>query len=217
MTPNSEIQTEIVDATGFEPTKNYERQDYLAALARAANDLDTDDFDALSVDAQDWFNSAVKALNKKEELPEFPDVDENAEPEGEEEQTAEDADEEVEAEPQPPPKKVKAKKAKAQPEPEAEEEVEAEPEPPKKRAKPLLPANADRYGVTAGSKNHRAIQMFEDGCRMGDVTEKVGGTYYNLLGKLKKAGHKVEKSPNGITRLTHSDDVAAPKKVKAKK
>ena len=88
----SVIETELVEASGFEPTKNYARQDYLAALARVVNDMDEKDYDNLTVEAQDWFNAAVRALNKKQDLPEFADVaeDDDGEAESEESDTGSD-------------------------------------------------------------------------------------------------------------------------------
>src|SRR6478736_5488027 len=81
----SAIETELVKASDFEPSKKYERQDYLAALARRVNELEEDQYDELSIEAQDWFNAAVRSLNKKQDLPEFPDVEAAAEEPDEEE------------------------------------------------------------------------------------------------------------------------------------
>lgn len=231
----SEIQEELVKASGFEATKNYERQDYLGALLRAVNDIDEATFDDLSVDAQDWFNAAVKALNKKKDLPDFPDLeggeaatgngkdDGDSELAATEDGEAEGADPEVEADPEPAPaKKGKNKK------PVAVEEEEAEDPPAKaakakkpaaqpKRTPPVRTAEVDDYGVALNSKNHTAITYFEKGCRMIDVTEEIGGTYYNLLQKLTKAGHTVEKQANGIIKVRHKDGLTQAKKGKAKK
>jgi len=214
----SELQDELVKASGFEPTKNYDRQNWLAALARSVNELPEEDFDGLSVEAQDWFNEAVKALNKKKDVPDFPDAEpteeaaaDDAETETEEGDPSDDED--VAEEETPPPKKAaKGKKAKA--EPVEDEEAPA----PKKRApaakKPAAAVSgADEYGVTGG-KSQQAIKMLEKGCRMSDITEEVGGTYYNLIQRLTKDGHVVEKTGNGMLKLTHADKA---KKAKVKK
>lgn len=66
----------------------------------------------------------------------------------------------------------------------------------------------DRYGVTEGTKASLALKMFEKGCTMRDVVIEHGDTQYNILRKLAKEGHKVEKLENGVLRLTHKDDVA---------
>jgi hypothetical protein len=228
------IEQELVEATGFEPTKNYERQDYLAALARAVNDIEEADFDGLTVDAQDWFNAAVKALNKKQELPDFPDAETEAEveeaAEAEEEAEASIAEEEPEAEEKPKKKgasvKQGAKAAAADKKAKAEAPKKRKGQPPRKLDHPPIVHPApdtkledldfamDRFGIVKGSKNHSAAAMLEKGCRMADVTETIGGTYYNLLQRLTKQGHLVEKASNGELKLTHKDDV---KKVKGKK
>lgn len=239
----SALETELVEASAFEPTKNYERQDYLAALARALNEVDEDVFDELSVDAQDWFNAAVKAINKKQDIPDFPDAEEaeaddsegeaddntddeseddtadDSETDGDEaEETSKDEDEEA-----PPPKKTKkpAKagkpvKVKAKPVVDEDDDDEPEEKAAKKTPKrlPTPGENKNRYGITIGSQGHKAIVMLEEGSRMSAITEDVGGTYYNLLKKLTQDGHKIEKSPTGIIKLIHKDDI---KKVKGKK
>ena len=203
MPETSVIETELVEAAGFEPTRDYERQDYLAALARAVNEVEEATFDNLSVEAQDWFNSAVKALNKKQDLPEFPDADDEAE--------AEEETPEAEEEETPAPKAAKAKKGNAKAKPEEEKaEAEATSPAPKRRVAPRkIPhppvGELDHYGCNVNSKGHAALMMFETGCRMTDVTESVGGTYYNLLQKIVKHGHKLEKGANGFMKLTHKD------------
>src|SRR5258707_2352470 len=109
----SVIEQELVQASAFEPRRDYERQDYLAALARAINEVAEEDFDALSVEAQDWFNDAVRALNKKQLLPEFPDgafLEERGESDDELIDEAEGSIEEVEVGPEPEEKPAKAKK-----------------------------------------------------------------------------------------------------------
>lgn len=220
----TEVQKELVEAAGFEPTKNYQRQDYLAALARAVNEIPEEDFDGLSVEAQDWFNAAVKALNKKQELPEFPDAEAEGNEAAEDNPTDDNLEDDTsdEAVEEAPPKKVaKGKKpAKAEP-PEGEVEDEAEEAPPKKtkgKAPRKLEHPAvgelDHFGINVNAKGHAAAAMLEKGCRMADVTASIGGTYYNLLGRLLKDGHKLEKAANGYLQLVHKDNV---KKGKGKK
>jgi len=84
----SAIEQELIEATGFTPRRNYpDRQDYLAAVARAVDQLEDVDFDGLSAEAADWFNAAARALSNKKTIVDFPD----AEPEAEaEEEPAED-------------------------------------------------------------------------------------------------------------------------------
>lgn len=187
----SKIENEIVELTNFEPPREYDdRQDYLAALAKEVNKLADIDFNTLSTEATEWFNDAVSAINNRKDLPEFPDVEEdegdNSEPESEK-----------------PVVKAKEKEAKRRP----------KGVPPRKLEHPKVDPQqgidnfeTDRYGVVKGSKNAAAIAMFEQGCRMSDVTASIGGTYYNLLERLRKQGHTVEKGANGMTKLSHKDD-----------
>jgi hypothetical protein len=210
----SELQKELVSASGFEPTKNYDRQNWLAALARQVNELPEVEFDALSVEAQDWFNEAVKALNKKKDVPDFEDAEETEAAADAEAEEGDPSDDEIPAEEETPPPKKAAKGKKAQTKPDEDEEAPA----PKKRVPaPKKPAaavsGADEYGVTGG-KSQQAIKMLEKGCRMSDITEEVGGTYYNLIQRLTKDGHVVEKTGNGMLKLTHADKA---KKAKVKK
>jgi hypothetical protein len=45
---------------------------------------------------------------------------------------------------------------------------------------------------------------------MADVTEAIGGSYYNALAKAVKRGHTLEKATNGMLKLTCME--ATPKK-----
>ncbi len=259
MTP---IESELVETSGFKPGKKYQRQDYLAALTRAVNELDEVDFDGLSIEAQDWFNDAVRAINKKVDLPDFPDSngageadDEEAsdeEPEVEEASEAEPEPVEASAkrkrkptkpqpkkvvEPEPEPGEEDASQAGDEPDPEPEEPEADPPTPPTKAAsarrkkgqpprklphpeiidhrgkKPEeIEIEWDKYDHVKGTKVSAACVMFEQGCRMSDVTASIGGTYYNLLSDLTKAGHKVEKAANGMITLTHKDAKKAKKR-----
>lgn len=242
----SVIEKELVNVASFKARRDYERQDYLAALARAINEVGEDEFDGLSVEAQDWFNDAVRALNKKQELPDFPDVDDSSddneseasgdEAEAEAAGAAEDegvaaqgnsSDGDIQAVPA-----KRAKKAKGKATKKAEESFQpvvtkrGKGQPPRKLDHPpihhpdpdtpldQLDFAMDEFGIVKGTKNAAAAAMLAQGCRMADVTESIGGTYYNLLQRLVKQGHLLEKSANGILKLTHKDSI--PKK-KAKK
>lgn len=83
----SKIEKELVEATGVEPKKGEDRQDFLKRLANATADLATKAWDKLSSDAQDWYNDNADARNaakeKGKELPdfmEFKDAEEEAAP-----------------------------------------------------------------------------------------------------------------------------------------
>jgi len=88
----SEVETEIVKAASFKPTKIAlkDRQEYLASLVRSVDKMSEDDFDTLSDDAADWITSAIAAMNKKREIPDFIDDDD--------EETDDDTDIKAEAE-----------------------------------------------------------------------------------------------------------------------
>jgi hypothetical protein len=76
----------------------------------------------------------------------------------------------------------------------------------------------DKWGCMEGSKNARALAMFEKGATTREVKDAIGGTYYNILKKAEQQGHRLEKD-GSIIKLTHRDDLAkkAPAKVPAKK
>jgi len=80
----------------------------------------------------------------------------------------------------------------------------------------------DKWGCMEGSKNSQALLLFEKGATAAEVKQKLGGTYYNILGRCAAAGHKMEKEGH-IIKLTHKDELgkkatakAAPVKKKAK-
>lgn len=213
------VEQEIIETVGFEPRRNYkDRQDYLAALARSVDQAEDEDFDKLPKEAVDWFNAAVRAINKKEELPDFESEDENE---------LDEPAEETEEEPAPveeAPKARKGRKAVAA-EVAAEDEVEAAPArrrkgqaPVKKDHPPVKPPSEDEpielddFGIVKGTKNAAAAVMLVKGCRMADITESIGGTYYNLVQRFVKQGHKLEKGANGMLKVTHKDDVGKLKK-----
>lgn len=72
----------------------------------------------------------------------------------------------------------------------------------------------DKWGAIEGSKNSMALALFEKGATTKEVKEKLGGTYYNILGRAVKAGHVLEKE-GALMKLTHRDNVGAKKAPKA--
>jgi hypothetical protein len=239
------IEQELIKATEFNVNKVYKkRQDYLAALARAVDALDQDIFDEFSNEAAKWFEEAVNAINDKEELPDFEEETVSSETDDGSKfdpETGELEDEVEEVEEAPKQKKVSGKSAKtgapiksAELEADIDDDAEAEEQevlPAKKRAKGQPPKKLnyppiklraidgmtlDRYGTVSGSKNSIAISMLEKGCRMSDIKNSIGGTYYNLLQRLVKDGHYFEKSANGMMKIIHKDD-GAKKAAKAKR
>jgi hypothetical protein len=84
-----------------------------------------------------------------------------------------------------------------------------------------LTGEKDKFGVIAGTKSSEVLKMFERGAAMREVKKTIEGndTYYNLLGKMVTAGHKVEKLAGGVWKLTHKNELmkAPAKKPVAKK
>ena len=205
------IEQELIDATGFVPRRSFtDNQDYLAALARAINELSDIDFDGLSSEAADWFNKATRCINNKKDILPFPDgegVEETPAVETETEAPIDVA--EVEAEPnepigEPEPSATRDRK----PLPKAKSKVEKvdpiKDRKPPKVAKPRPEEIVmDKFGLVTGSKNHQAALMFERGCKMTDVTDALGGTYYNMLARLRRNGHILDKGKHGVVKITY--------------
>jgi len=215
----SAIEQEVIDATKFNGKRYKERQDYLAALVRAVDGMDEDDYDNLTDKAADWFTDAAKALNAKHTIPDFEDVPENAADEDDEEteqkrdddedekndSDEDDEDDEDEADEE----EVKtAKKSKAKPK-SGRKPVED----PGKRY-PKITGEKDRYGIIMGTKTHDAVLLYEKGASSKDILGALNGRYYNILRKLAEEGHKVEKLPEGVFKLTHKDDLKGAKRAK---
>lgn len=71
----------------------------------------------------------------------------------------------------------------------------------------------DKWGCMEGSKNARALNMFEKGATAKEVKDDLGGTYYNILKRVVQDGHTLEKD-GAIIKITHKDEKgkkAAPK------
>lgn len=74
----------------------------------------------------------------------------------------------------------------------------------------------DKWGCMIGSKNSLALAMFEKGATAKEIKAELGGTYYNILTKMVKRGHKLEREGH-LMKLTHADEVIANKPKKSKK
>ena len=205
------IERELIDATGYKPARKFaNRQDYLGSVLNAVLKLKDDEFDSLSDDAAAWANSAVEAKNSKaEELPDFDEIDPDAEPDGEPESEDETlAELEAEGEMEELAETVAPKaKPKKDPKPKKVEASDEE----------LPDVKMDKWGAMEGSKNALALGMFEKGATSKEIKDALGGTYYNILKRMAIKGHKIEKV-GAVIKLTHSDDVAkkaaTPKKKK---
>jgi ribosome maturation factor RimP len=72
---DSKIEKELLDVTDLSRKRGEARQDYISRLLLAVRDLSDKEWDGLSKEAQDWFNSAADAKNAKADtLPDFPDL-----------------------------------------------------------------------------------------------------------------------------------------------
>lgn len=235
------LEKELIKATKFKPPKGGfdDRQDELAALAKAAAKLADDDFDDLSTEAADWVNDAVKAVNVKEVIEEFPDdAGSTGEIDAEAARNAEADEDDAEQGSQ---AGTEGSNNDAEADAAAEMEAEAANEaneakttrrfkapkgkiPGKKPVTRLVgekqlqnvktryddvTGEKDRFGVIIGTKTHDAIKLYEKGTTSQEITEKVGGRHYNILRKLTEAGHLVERTADGIFTLTHKDDIGA--------
>lgn len=221
----SEIEVEIVKATKVKEASFKARQDYLAALVRGIDKLDNDKWDNLSDEAVAWHAAAVAQMDKKRQIEDFAnaefeettnddatgseDVDRSVQTESEsstdsavEIKPLEGEEQTEEVEEKKPPKQPKAKKVKGQPSP------DVKPGDVERYGK--ITGEKDRFGITVGTKTHDAVKMYAtpDGATLKQTGDKLGGRHYNILAKLAKDGHKVEKLPGGVWRVSHKDDKA---------
>lgn len=74
----SAIQKQLAAATEVEPSKRRDEtvtsQEYMKRLALAVGDLSDKEWEDLSTEAQDWYNSAADSIEAKKDIPEFPDL-----------------------------------------------------------------------------------------------------------------------------------------------
>lgn len=219
------VEAELVKVTKFKG-KYDDRQDYLAALLHAIDSkLSNDDYDNLSDEAVKWHHAAVKSHEAQEEIPDFEGeaetvdalpltdtrhpIQKNANRSEDEVLPSSDEDDEAEDTPD-------------TPENDASEEV-VKPKPVKKVVHPVgsskrpdytkITGEKDKWGVIKGTLTARALEMYEQGCTAKQLLDELGGRHYNVLKKMVKEGHKLEKSELGVWKLTHKDSLP-PKKEK---
>jgi hypothetical protein len=215
----SEIEGELVKAAKFNGKKYPGRQEYLAELLKAIdNKIKDDAYEKLSDGAVDWHQAAVKAFEGDIDIPDFPDAD----PEQEELPLEDDADAETsdaegtdtqdDGAAEPDEADGEAEEAKAP-------KAKSEKAPAKKAKGPkrsidysTLTGDKDRYGIIIGTKTHEVVKMYEKGATAAVIQDELGGRHYNILRKLIKDGHKVEKMGDGVWKLTHKDEVKSKKK-----
>jgi hypothetical protein len=89
---SSAIELEYANVYGTAQKKQETRQRFLSRIVEKVNKTTDDEWDQLTADAQRWFNTAVKAWDKSETVPDFPDADEEDGPEPDEASGEEDRD-----------------------------------------------------------------------------------------------------------------------------
>lgn len=211
------IESELITATGYKAQRKFSnRQDYLGSILNAVIKLSNDDFDNLTDDAANWANAAIEAKNAKSEI--LPDFDELGEGDENGDDTSDNVEGDVSSdsgddllqdeiiespdgilyeEPElvePPKKKAKVPAKKGPPKSEGVTPIDEE-------------VILDKWGCMEGSKNSQALAMFEKGATTKEVKAEIGGTYYNILGKLVLKGHRLEKE-GSLIRLVHRDEMA---------
>jgi preprotein translocase subunit YajC len=77
----SAIYSELSKAAGIKFKTGEDLQAYFIELLKGIASLKDPEWDALSVEAQDWYNAAAKAKNKKEPIVDFPDLEKEKEEE----------------------------------------------------------------------------------------------------------------------------------------
>lgn len=230
------IERELIKVTGYKLQRPFaNRQDYLGSILNAVMKLTDSDFDNLSNEAALWANAAVEAKNsKEEELPDFDEAPDEVEAEEASEEASDDDDAEVdeddtdhdpetgeviepddeeggdESEEEAPTARKSYKR------PPKEKKTEKVIKPITKKFPGTEDVVLDKWGCMGGSKNSQALAMFEKGATTKEVKDKIGGTYYNILGKAVQNGHKMEKE-GSLIKLTHKNDLGSKKPVKKKK
>src|SRR5574343_364434 len=71
----SAIKKQLVELTEVAAKRGEDEQDHLKRLVRRVAYLSDKDWDSLSPEAQAWYNDAASALNKKKDIPGFPDAE----------------------------------------------------------------------------------------------------------------------------------------------
>lgn len=75
----SKIEKQLSEATTLTKKRGESADDFATRLVRAISELDDAGWEALSPEAQNWFNEAADAVNKKQAPPAFPDAEPAAE------------------------------------------------------------------------------------------------------------------------------------------
>ena len=218
MTTFQETLTSVIKVY---PNRYEERQPYLAAVLKAIDKAEDADYDTICdvhSDFLGWHEAAVQAVDERDPIPDYPDYE--AVPD---EEVSDDTDGEV-----PSRDETEEKTEAGNDTPDTEEVSEDRPEvvqkPPRRKSKTQSPevtakikaaieksatitGDKNKYGIVKGTKSEEVLFMFEKGCTMAHVHEKMGANFYNLLKKMVSEGHLIEKLEGGIWKLTHKSEV----------
>lgn len=203
------IEAEIREALSIKPKKNEERRAFINRIRLGIDDLDDDDWEALSPEAQEWTNKLAASWKSKNKLIEFPVVEE--EDDGEED----DGEEEEEA---PKPKKGKSVKSKSKSddgedsgEEEDGEEEEEEAAKPKKKGRGKAKAAAKSKSDDSEEEEEEEEAKPKKG-RKAKATAKSKSDDDDEGEAKPKKGRKAKKSKSDDD---DDDEEAKPKKAKA--
>lgn len=204
----SAIEKELTAATKVKSHDYEDRQDYLAALLRYMSDdkkFKDDDYDKLTDGVITWFDAAVKAMDTKQRIPEFPDkedADESDIHEATEDERVSEGREHEGTDPA------------EQDNPPATRNTTSGKRTHKYKASKTpteydnLSGAKNRFGVVEGTRSAEVVKLLTEGTTMAAINEKVGGRYYNLIKRLVEDGHMVEKHDGNVWKLIHKDDVS---------
>ena len=221
-------EKELLEITGYKPQRKFSnRQDYLGSVLNSVLKLSDEEFDNLSDEAAEWTNAAVQAKNaRNQDLPDFNEIEPDEGEEGdsdeaetnnadeagneastdevensEDENQTSDSENEIETEENEPKSKIETVKSKTSKPKKAVKKAAL-----KKEAADEEDVILDKWGAMEGSKNSRALALFEKGATTKEIKDKLGGTYYNILKKMTEKGHKVEKE-GSLIKLTHKNEL----------
>jgi len=96
---NSAIYLELSEATGLSIKRGQDHQAFFVDLIKAVANLKDPEWDKLSAEAQEWYNAAAEAKNKKKEIEAFPDLQADEEKEEPRRSNRRRSDDENEAKP----------------------------------------------------------------------------------------------------------------------
>lgn len=71
----SKILKQLCEVTEVNQKRGEDEADFKKRLIQAISELNDEDWNSLSAEAQDWFNDAVDAMNAKKDIPAFPDAE----------------------------------------------------------------------------------------------------------------------------------------------